>query len=157
MTGSLEPDVTPPSRRRRWVAPLVAAAGAVVAVGIGVGIGLAAADRDDDPASSSATAQLDDIREACSRWMDGQATDRPGAGWCADMTGWMGRRMADGSMTGPMMWGDAEQMRATCQAWVQAAPPAGATAGWCDEMLHGMWPDIAGGRNGGMGGPMMGG
>jgi hypothetical protein len=157
MTGTLEPHVTPTSRRRRWLAPVLAAVAAVAAIGIGVGVGLAVAGRNDPPASLTATGQLADVRAACTAWLHDQSPGRATAGWCDEMSDWMGRQMADGSMSGPMMWGSSDRMLATCRAWMDATAPPGATAEWCDDMSRAMWPDLGDGGNGPMGGPMMGG
>jgi hypothetical protein len=132
------------------------AAAALVGV-VGVAVGVAVLDGDDTSSSSAGTAQLADVRQACLGWMNSQGAAQPATTWCENMTGWMGRQMADGSMMGSMMWGNAEQMLATCRAWMAADPASGAPAAWCDEMMQGTWPDLDQEWSGHMGGPMMGG
>ena len=79
----------------------------------GIGVGVAVADRDDTSTPAAATSnELADISQACTTWMNNDARWGPeSSGCCQDMTGWMSQQMANGSMMGPMMWGDPDQMR----------------------------------------------
>lgn len=152
-----ESPVAPPARRRRWVLPVVVAAVALA----GIGVGVALANRGDTSQSAGATSsELADISQACATWMNDDARWGPtSAGWCQDMTGWMGQQMTNGSMMGSMMWSDPDQMLSTCQAWIAADPASGHPAEWCENMMRGMWPHMNGdwgNWNEQMNGPMMG-
>ncbi len=125
-------------------------------------VGAALASRDDTPTSAgNSSAQLADISQACTTWMDGDARwGSMSAGWCQEMTGWMDQQMTNGSMMGSRMWSDPDRMLSTCRAWLQANPSSDRPADWCDNMMTGMWPHMNGdwgNWNEQMNGPMMGG
>ena len=128
----------------------------------GIGVGVAVANRDDTSTPAAATSnELADISQACTTWMNNDARWGPGSsGWCQDMTGWMSQQTANGSMMGPMMWGDPDQMLSTCRAWMDANPSSDRPAEWCESMMRGMWPHMNGDWDHWdeqMNGPMMGG
>ncbi len=153
-----EPAVAPPAPRRRWVMPVVVAAVALA----GIGVGIALANRNDTSTPAAATsAELADISQACTTWMNDDARWGPtSASWCQDMTGWMGQQMTTGSMMGSTMWSDPAQMLSTCQAWMEANPSSDRPTDWCDNMMSGMWPHMNGDWDhwdAQMNGPMMGG
>jgi hypothetical protein len=129
--------VEPTARRRRWIMPAVVATVALA----GIVVGAALANRDDTPTTAENTsAQLADISQAC--------------------TGWMDQQMTNGSMMGSRMWSDPDRMFSTCRAWMEANPSSDRPADWCDKMMTGMWPHINGdwgNWNEQMNGPMMGG
>ena len=133
-----ESSITAPRRRRRWVTPLIAAA--LAAVGVGVGVVLL--NRGDDAAPAQVSRlQLADVDRACTRWMDGNTSWGPtSASWCLDMTAWMDQRLADRSMTGPMMWGDPERMRDTCRTWMSTVRDG--RGDWCDGLVQGVGPMV---------------
>lgn len=137
MIATQESPVAPATRRRRWIMPLVVA---VVALA-GIGVGIALANRDNSSASTaSASGQLADITQACTTWMNGTGSSPTSAGWCQDMTGWMSQHMGSGSMMGPMMWGDPEQMLSSCRAWMSANPSTERPADWCENMIAARGP-----------------
>lgn len=139
-------DTAPPPRTSTWKW----IAGVAVAVAVAaVAVAAFAIARDDDNAGSDGPA-LDSQRiaatqSACEQWLDDD-TDPGGAtppqGWCTGMTGWMYDQMADGSMTGPMMWGNPQAMIDACRQWMATGPDGDDTAtsgptstGWCDQMV----------------------
>ncbi|MAT06363.1 MAG: hypothetical protein CL424_15100 [Acidimicrobiaceae bacterium] len=157
MIETQEPTVAPVTRRRRWILPLV-----VVAVALaGIGVGIALANQDDTSGSTaSASGQLADISQACATWMNDAGSGPTSAGWCQDMTGWMSRHMGSGSMMGPMMWGDPEQMLSACRTWMNDNPSTERPAEWCENMMRGIRPQMNGDWDqwdDWMNGPMMGG
>lgn len=146
------------ARRRRWITPVAIAAVALAGLGVGTALG----GGDDRPAPAvAANGQLADITQVCTTWMSADGSAVPGsAGWCQDMTGWTSQQMADGSMTGPMMWGDPDQSLATCRSWMDANPCSRRPDGWCEDMMRGIRPHMNGNSeqwDGGVNGPMMGG
>jgi hypothetical protein len=153
-----EPPVAPPTRRRRWITPIVVT---VVAVA-GIGVGVAIANRDDTPAPAATTSsELADISQACTTWMnDDSRWGTASAGWCQDMTSWMSQQMANGTMIGSMMWGNPDRMLTTCQTWMNSQPSSNRPNEWCETMMRGMWPHMNGDWehwDDWMNGPMMGG
>jgi len=157
MIETQESPVAPVTRRRRWITPLVI--GAVAIAGIGVGVALANRNDSSTP-TASASGQLADITQACATWMNGAGSSPTSANWCQDMTGWMNQQMTNGSMMGPMMWGDPEQMLSTCRAWMSANPSNDRPADWCENMMRGTQPHMNGDWDhwdDRMNGPMMGG
>lgn len=114
----------------------------VLAVALtGIGVGAALANRNDTPATT-ADAQLADITQACSAWMNESGTGS--TAWCQDMTGWMSQHMADVATMGQMMWNDSDRMVPTCRAWMTANPSTERPVDWCDEMMRSTWPHMNG-------------
>jgi hypothetical protein len=149
-----ESPVDPRTRSRRWVWPIIAAVGATA-----IAVGVIVANRADttSPAQAS-TDELADISEACTTWMDSDNRWGSSSGtWCQEMAGWMTRQVADGSMTGSMMWGNQEKMQATCRSWMNANPSGDRPTEWCESMPQGMRPHMSGDWDDWMTGPMMGG
>lgn len=106
---------------------LLAALGVVVVAVISVTIALW-------PAGSSAEAsQLARTQQACRSWVDATpttATDN----WCADMAAWMRAQLAQGALSGPMMWSTPSAMRDTCRRWAEDRGQATGDS-WCDDMV----------------------
>ena len=157
MIDTHEPAVAPGRRRRRWIRSFLIAA--VALAGIGVGVVLAGGNDNETPAAT-ANRQLADITQACTTWMDGTGSSPTSANWCRDMTGWMSQQNSNGSMMGPMMWGDSDQVLTTCRAWMNANPSTDRPAEWCEHMMRGSRPHMNGDWDHWdewMNGPMMGG
>lgn len=141
MIETQEPSVASATPRRRWIMPLVIAAVAIA----GIAVGVALANRDNtSPPASAASGKLADITQACTAWMNGSGSGPGSSGWCQDMAGWMSQQMPNGSMMGPMMWGDPERILSACRAWMNANPSSDRPVEWCENMMRGMWPHMNG-------------
>ncbi len=148
------------SRARRRPGLIAALIVAAAAIGLTIGVAVAAA-RDDNAPTTNSTTQIANVQQACQDWMHSRSGTRPDAGWCSSMTGWMHQQLANGSMMGSMMWGDADRMRSTCRDWATSTPApttaADASSQWCDDMVGWMQQHMGNDWNGWMrNGSMMG-
>lgn len=139
-------DAQPPARTGwKWAAG-VAAAVAVVAIAVAA-FAIAGDDGNNGTSSQALDSQrIAATRGACQQWLDDYSSSSgatPPQGWCNNMTGWMYDQMANGSMMGPMMWGNPQAMIDACRQWMTTAPTGDTTAttrptAWCDQMVRWM-------------------
>jgi hypothetical protein len=84
------------------------------------------------PSAPSAQAQqLARTGQACQQWAAGAQTP---SSWCVSMSGWMRDQLADGAVTGPMMWESPSAMRDACRRWLVETGRS-ADVGRCEDMV----------------------
>lgn len=155
-------------RGNRWLLAVVLAAITLIGVGVGITVfrGNNASSSTGTAASQQlASAQLTSVQQSCQQWsassMPTVGSGSPGTAWCANMTGWMGQHLRNGTMTGAMMWGNATSLQTTCQQWMTTGS-GGAGAGtpspaWCGDMANWMAQHVGNWGSWMMNGTMMGG
>jgi hypothetical protein len=143
-----------------WIIPI----GLAVVVLIIVGVIFFSSD------SSGVTdqQQLASVQQVCKEWSGNSAASlgtSSASAACLTMADWMGQRLQNGQMTGPMMWGSASSMNSVCRQWMDTGSRASisttASPGWCDGMVSWMQQHVGNWdhwmMNGNMSGNMMGG
>ena len=89
--------------------------------------------------------QLATVQRVCKEWSGNSAAKlgtSSASAACSAMADWMGLRLQNGQMTGPMMWASSSSMDTVCRQWMEtdsrASISATASPGWCDDMVNWM-------------------